>query len=157
MPDRTLSSPAPPPAVSLPPRYGSPISLAAAKVVMEAAEREALRNCWPMVIAIVDRTGHLVALHRLEQAQYGSVQVAQAKAETALNFRRPTKTFEEALAAGGVGLRVLGVPQVTPLEGGILLMRDGEIIGAIGVSGMQSAQDAQVAQAGADALAQAPR
>jgi len=83
-----------------------------------------------MVIAIVDSTGHLVALHRLEQAQYGSLHVAQAKAETALNFRRPTKAFEEALA--------------------------GEIIGAIGVSGMQSAQDAQVAQAGADALAQAP-
>ena len=154
MPDRTLSSP---PAVSLPPRYGPPISLAAAKVVMEAAESEALRNRWPMVIAIVDSTGHLVVLHRLEQAQYGSVHVAQAKAETALNFRRPTKTFEEALAAGGVGLRVLGVPQVTPLEGGILLMRDGEIIGAIGVSGMQSSQDAQVAQAGADALTQAPR
>lgn len=158
MPDRTLSSPpASPPAVPLPPRYGSPISLAAAKAVMEAAESEALRNRWPMVIAIVDSTGHLVALHRLEQAQYGSLQIAQAKAETALNFRRPTKAFEEALAAGGVGLRVLGVPHITPLEGGILLMREGEIIGAIGVSGMQSAQDAQVAQAGADALAQASR
>ena len=131
MPDRTLSSPpTSPAAVSLPPRYGSPISLTAAKVVLEAAESEALRNRWPMVIAIVDSTGHLVALHRLEQAQYGSLHVAQAKAETALNFRRPTKAFEEALA--------------------------GEIIGAIGVSGMQSAQDAQVAQAGADALAQAP-
>ena len=72
-------------------------------------------------------------------------------------FAARPRRFEETLAAGGVGLRVLGVPQVTPLEGGILLMRDGEIIGAIGVSGMQSSQDAQVAQAGADALAQAPR
>jgi glc operon protein GlcG len=71
--------------------------------------------------------------------------------------RCPTKRFEEGLAADGVGLRVLGVPHVTPVEGGILLMWDGEIIGAIGVSGMQSSQDAQVAQAGADALGQAPR
>jgi glc operon protein GlcG len=97
-----------------------------------------------------------VALHRLDQAQYGSVHVALAKAETALNFRRPTKAFEESLAAGGLGLRVLGVPNVTPLEGGVPLLRDGEIVGAIGVSGMQSSHDAQVAQAGVEALARTP-
>jgi uncharacterized protein GlcG (DUF336 family) len=122
---------------------------------MEAAEAEAIRNRWPMVIAIVDSTCHLVALHRLDQAQYGSVHVALAKAETALNFRRPTRAFEDSVAAGGVGLRVLAMPTVTPLEGGIPLLRDGEIVGAIGVSGMQSSHDAQVAQAGAEALTRA--
>ena len=146
-------SPAPPP---LPPRYGPPLLLAAAKRVMEAAETEAARHRWPLVIAIVDSTGHLVLLHRLDQAQYGSIAIALAKAETALNFRRPTRAFEEALAAGGVGLRVLSMSNVAALEGGMPLTAGGEIIGAIGVSGMQSAQDAQVAQAGADALARSP-
>ena len=150
------ASPTPAPAPQLR-RYGTPISLATAKVVMEAAEAEAVRNRWPMVIAIVDSTGHLVALHRLDQAQYGSVHVALAKAETALNFRPPTKDFEDSIAAGGVGLRLLAMPTVTPLEGGIPLLRDGDIVGAIGVSGMQSSQDAQVAQAGAKALARTRR
>jgi glc operon protein GlcG len=149
-------SPVPASPAQGPPPYGPPIPLATAKIVMEAAEAEAVRNRWPMVIAIVDSTGHLVALHRLDQAQYGSVHVALAKAETALNFRRPTKAFEESLAAGGLGLRVLGVPNVTPLEGGVPLLRDGEIVGAIGVSGMQSSHDAQVAQAGVEALARTP-
>jgi glc operon protein GlcG len=138
---------------ALPPPYGPPIPLASAKLVMEAAEAEAARHQWPLVIAIVDSTGHLVLLQRLDQAQYGSITIAVAKAETALNFRRPTRAFEEALAGGGVGLRVLSMPNLTALEGGLPLSVRGEIIGAIGVSGMQSGQDAQVAQAGADALA----
>ncbi len=123
-----------------------------AKKVMAAAEAEAVKNNWPMVIAIVDSTGHLVMLHKLDQAQYGSVAIAQAKAETALNFRRPTKVFEDALAAGGQGLRVLSMVNLTALEGGILLLANGEVIGAVGVSGMHSSQDAQVARAGADTM-----
>ncbi|HEU4641501.1 MAG TPA: heme-binding protein [Gemmatimonadaceae bacterium] len=136
----------------LPPRYGPPIGLARAKEVMAAAEAEAVRQGWPMVIAIVDSTGHLVLLERLDQAQYASVTIAQAKAETALNFRRPTKAFEEAITAGGMGLRMLAVPNLLPLEGGMPLMVNGEVVGAIGVSGMQSSQDAQVARAGAAVL-----
>jgi glc operon protein GlcG len=136
-----------------PPNYGTPISLAMAKQVMLAAEADAARNAWPMVIAIVDSTGHLVMLQRMEQAQYGSIAIAQLKAETALNFRRPTKVFEDAIAAGGQGLRIVSMPNVLALEGGLPILVDGNVIGAIGVSGMQSGQDAQVARAGLDALA----
>ena len=132
--------------------YGAPISLDMAKRVAEAAEAEAQRNGWPMVIAIVDSTGHLVLLHRLAQAQYGSVVVAQQKAQTVVDFRRPTKAFEDAIAAGGQGLRLLGMNNMIPLEGGVALLVDGKLIGAIGVSGMQSGQDAQVANAGVAAL-----
>jgi glc operon protein GlcG len=137
----------------LPPNYGTPISLSTAKKVMQAAEAEATRNSWPMVIAIVDSTGHLVMLQRMEQAQYGSIEIAQLKAETALNFRRPTKTFEDAIAAGGQGVRIVSMPNVLALEGGLPIIVDGNVVGAIGVSGMQSGQDAQVARAGLDALA----
>lgn len=150
----TLKSPSPlpvTPAAALL-RYGPPLPLAMAKKVMAGAEAEAICNDWPMVIAIVDSTGHLVMLHKLDQAQYGSVAIAQAKAETALNFRRPTKVFEDAIGDGGKGLRVLSMAGVTALEGGIPLIVNKEIVGAIGVSGMQSTQDAEVAQAGADAI-----
>lgn len=136
---------------SLPPEYGSPISLATAKVVMQAAEDEAERNSWPMVIAIVDSTGHLVMLHKMDQAQYASVVIARQKAETALDFRRPTKVFQDAVAEGGLGTRMLST-QAIALEGGILIMVDGKVAGAVGVSGMHSSQDAQVARAGIAAL-----
>ncbi len=133
--------------------YGEPISLDSAKRVAAGAEAEARRNGWPMVIAIVDSTGHLVLLQKLDQAQYGSIAVAQQKAQTAVDFRRPSKVFEDAVASGGLHLRMLGMNNLLPLEGGVPLIVDGEIVGAIGVSGMQSTQDAQVAQAGAAALA----
>lgn len=133
---------------STPPSYGPPISLADAKRVMAAAEAEAERQGWPMVIAIMDSTGHLRMLHRLDQAQYASVELAQAKAATALDFRRPTKVFEEMVAAGGQGVRLLSVPNMLLLEGGFPIFVGGQVVGAIGVSGMQSSQDAQVAKAG---------
>lgn len=135
----------------LPPDYGPPISLSTAKTVMRAAEEEAERNRWPMVIAIVDSTGHLVMLHKLDQAQFGSLVIAQRKAETALDFRRATKVFEDAVAAGGIGTRMLSAG-VIALEGGLPIFVDGKIIGAVGVSGMLSTQDAQVARAGIAAL-----
>jgi uncharacterized protein GlcG (DUF336 family) len=138
--------------MSRPPSYGAPIALAEAARVMAAAQAEAVRNDWPMVIAIVGSGGHLVMLHALDDAQHGSVAVAQAKAETAVNFRRPSKLFEEAVEAGGLGLRVLAMSNLLPLDGGLPLIVDGCVIGAIGVSGMQSTQDAQVAAAGAAAL-----
>jgi uncharacterized protein GlcG (DUF336 family) len=136
----------------LPPQYGAPISLQTAKKIMQAAEDEASRQQWPMVIAIVDSTGHLLLLQRMDQAQYGSIVVAQQKAQTALDFRRPTKGFEDAIAAGGTGSRLATMSNVIALEGGLPLLVGGEVVGAIGVSGMQSSQDAQVAQAGANAL-----
>jgi glc operon protein GlcG len=130
-------------------KYGLPISLGLAKQVASAAEAEATANGWPMVIAIMDTSAHLVVLHKLDHAQLGSVSIAQAKAETSVRFRRPTKVFEDALAAGGIGLRLLSTNNLCPLEGGLPLIQNGEVIGAIGVSGMQSTQDAQVAAAGA--------
>jgi len=105
-----------------------------------------------MVIAIVDSGGNLVMLQRLDNAQLGSIVVAQSKAETALRFKRPTKVFQDAIASGGMHLRILGMANTMPLEGGIPLFAAGQIVGAIGVSGMSSGQDAQVAFAGAKAL-----
>lgn len=140
------------PAPAAPPEYGASLSLALAKQVMQAAEAEALANQWPMVIAIVDAAGNLQLFHRMDNAQLGSVRVAQAKAETALKFRRPTKFFEDAVAAGGTGWRLLAMDGMCPLEGGVPLFQAGRIVGAIGVSGMHSSQDAQVAVAGANVL-----
>ncbi|MDH5360145.1 MAG: heme-binding protein [Gammaproteobacteria bacterium] len=132
---------------SLPLPYGTPLTLALAKRLMGAAEQEANAHGWPMVIAIVDSNGHLLMLQRMDQAQHGSIGLAQKKAETALNFRRSTRIFQELLAAGGDGLRVLSMDGVVAVEGGELLVVDGKIIGAIGVSGMRPEQDTQVALA----------
>ena len=133
----------------LPPRYGAPITLAEAKRVMAAAEAEcAARGDWPMVIAIVDGAANLVMLQALDQAQHASIAIAQAKAATAAKFRRPTKVFEDGLAGGGVGLRLLSMPDVCCVDGGIPLLRNGEVVGAIGVSGMNAAQDGLIAAAG---------
>jgi glc operon protein GlcG len=132
--------------------YGPPITLEMAKKVMEAAEAEASSNNWPVVIVVVDSTGHLVALHKMDHAQFGSIEVAQAKAQTSVNFKRPTKAFADTVAEGGVGVRLLSRENFCPLEGGVPLLNDGKIIGAIGVSGVQSTQDGQVAMAGAKAI-----
>lgn len=129
--------------------YGPPIALDAAKRIIEAAEAEASANHWAVVIAIVDSTGHLVVLHKMDHAQFGSIAVAQAKALTAVNFKRPTKAFSDTVAEGGVGLRLLPTENFCPMEGGIPLFGDGRVVGAIGVSGVQSSQDGQVARAGA--------
>lgn len=134
----------------LPPEYGASITLAQAKKVMEAAEKEAAKRGWPMVIAIVDTGGHMVTFARMDQAQMGSVKVARLKAETAAFFRRPTKVFEDGIGAGGH--RLLSLPEVLALEGGLPIMHHGKVIGGIGVSGMASPQDAEVARAGLAAL-----
>jgi glc operon protein GlcG len=136
------------PVAALTPLYGAPIALEEAALIADAARAEARRHGWPMVIAITDSGGHLVLLYRLDQAQHGSVLVAQQKAKTAVDFRRSTAAFESALADGGLHLRLLGMTNLTPLEGGLPILRDSRVIGAIGVSGMQSTQDAQVASAG---------
>ena len=131
--------------------YGVPISLAAAKQAMAAAEAEAAKNGWAVAIAIVDSGANLVMAHRLDNAQLSSTRIAEAKARTAAEFRRPTKVFEDAVAGGGVGLRVLTFG-ASVAEGGVPIASGGTIVGAIGVSGVQSHQDAQIAQAGADAV-----
>jgi glc operon protein GlcG len=137
----------PPPALP----YGPPITLQGAKKAMAAAELEAAKNSWAVAIAILDSGGQLVMLHRLDDVQHASIRIAQGKARTALDFRRETKVLEEAVARGGAGLRLLAVEGVTPLEGGVPIVSGGKIIGAIGVSGVASSQDAQIAQAGAEA------
>jgi glc operon protein GlcG len=130
--------------------YGEPISIAAAKKIMAAAEAEATTNKWGVSIAIVDSGGNLLMLHRLDNAQLSSVRLAEAKARTAVEFRRPTKALEDAVAGGGAGLRVLTFGACVA-EGGIPIVAGGKIVGAIGVSGVASHQDAQVATAGATA------
>jgi glc operon protein GlcG len=132
--------------------YGPAITLEQAKDVLAGAEAEAQRNNWPVVIAIVDTGGNVVLLQRLDNAQFGSVEVARQKAWSAAAFRRPTKVFQEAIAGGGANLRILRLEGASPLEGGIPIAVDGQIIGAIGVSGVTSEQDAQIAQAGIDSL-----
>jgi glc operon protein GlcG len=131
--------------------YGAPIGIEAAKRLMAAAEAEATKNNWTMAIVILDSTGHPVILERLDNTQYGSIAVAEDKARSALDYKRPTKVFEDLVAQGGIGLRTLALRGATPLEGGIPIIREGKIIGAIGVSGGTSAQDGQVAKAGAEA------
>lgn len=131
--------------------YGAPISLKQAKVVMKAAEAIANENDWPVVIAIVDSGGHLVMLQRLDNTQLGSIEIAQLKALTAVNFRRPTKDWEDRIAKGGVDLKLLKLNGF-PMEGGLPIVHDGKVIGAIGVSGVTSTQDAAIGAAGIKAL-----
>lgn len=136
-----------------PPPYGPPITLEQAKKAMSAAEAEARKNNWNMVISIVDAGGHLVMLQRLENTQYGSIQVATDKAQAAVAFRRPTKAWQDLIAQGGVHLRLLNLTgDAGVLEGAVPVIIDGKIVGAIGASGGSSQQDAQVSQAGADAI-----
>jgi uncharacterized protein GlcG (DUF336 family) len=135
-----------------PPPYGPPIGLEAAKKVMAAAEDEASKNNWSVVIAIIDSGGHLVILHRNDNVQLSSIELSQGKARSALYFKRPSKVLDEAISSGGAGLRFLALKDIVPLEGGLPIVADGKIVGAIGVSGVLSGQDAQIARAGLDAL-----
>ena len=134
-----------------PPGYGAPISLEQAKKVMAGAEAEAKKNNWPVVIAILDSGGQLVMLQRLDNAQWGSVEIAKEKAKSSVALRRPTKALQDLIAQGGANLRLLNIGY-SVLEGGIPIIVDGKIIGSVGVSGVTSQQDAQIAQAGIDAL-----
>lgn len=129
------------------------LTLADAKRVAAAAAQEARRNDWSVVIAIVDDAGLLVYLERLDGVQPASCDIAQHKARAAALFRRPTKALEETVAGGRVAL--LALPHITPVEGGLPLIHEGQVVGAIGVSGVQSFEDGMVAKAGADALTEA--
>jgi glc operon protein GlcG len=106
-----------------------------------------------VAITILDSGGNMVMFHKIDNAQLSAVSVSEGKARTALEFKRPSKDLDDAIARGGAGNRLLALKDITPLEGGMPIVLDGRIVGAIGVSGAVSAQDAQVAKAGADALA----
>ena len=132
--------------------YGPSITSDAAKTVAAAAVAEARRNKWTMAVAIVDTAGELVYFEKMDDTQIGSINIAMAKARSAVWFKRTTKVLQEVLAAGGDGLRVLGMQGAVPIEGGIPLTVDGKIVGAIGASGGAPPQDGVVATAGAAAL-----
>jgi glc operon protein GlcG len=122
------------------------LTLAAAKQMATAAEAEARKNNWNVVICIVDEGGHLIYLQRMDETQLASIEIAQGKAKTAVLYKRPTKAMEDAVA-GGRNV-VMTLPGALPVEGGLPIAVDGRIIGGIGVSGVQSTQDAQIARAG---------
>jgi glc operon protein GlcG len=134
------------------PPYGASITLAQAKRVAATALEPARENQWTMVIAIVDPGGHLVYLEKLDETQVGSIEIAIAKAKSSAIFKRSTKLFQERLARGGDGLLVLQLKGAIPVEGGIPIIVDGKLIGALGVSGGSSAEDEVCAEAGAAAL-----
>ncbi|MDH4284938.1 MAG: heme-binding protein [Gallionellaceae bacterium] len=128
----------------------SVLTLDDAKRVALAAEAEARRNEWRVVIAVVDDGGHLLYLQRSHDTQFGSVETAICKARAAAAFHRPTKASEEAVLSGR--LIHLALPGVIPAEGGVPLIRQNQVIGGLGISGVRSFQDGQIAQAGANAL-----
>ena len=132
--------------------YGLNINLEQAKAVLVAAEAEAVRQNWNMAVAVVDNAGNLVAFIKRDDTQNASVKIAQDKAASAALFKRPTKAFQDILAAGGLGLRILSLGGAVAAEGGVPLVANGLIVGAIGVSGAMSDQDGIVAAAGAAAL-----
>ena len=136
----------------MPNAYGMPISLENARKAAVPALAEAAKNNWTMAVAIVDPGGNLVYYEKMDNTQLGSAAVAIDKARSAALFKRPTKALQDALAAGGDGLRILRIQGAVPVEGGIPLLVDGKIVGAIGVSGGTSAQDGQCAKAGADTI-----
>ena len=139
-------------AQTMPPPYGPPITLEAAKQIMAGAEAEAEKNKWPVAIVVLDSGGNMVMLHKRDDTQLSATATAEGKARTALFFKRPTKLLDEVISGGGAGMRYLALKDFVPLEGGIPIVIDGKIIGAIGVSGVLSAQDTQIARAGIDAL-----
>ena len=140
-----------PPPSQLPHPYGAPIGVELARGVARAAIAEATRQGWTVAVAVVDAGGDLVYFERIDHTQAAGSQIAQDKARTAVRFKRPTRLLEAGIAAGRHA--ILGLPGAIPLDGGLPLIVDGAIVGAIGVSGVNSDQDGVVAQAGVDALA----
>lgn len=136
----------------LPNPYGTPINSETAKKVAAATLAEARKNNWSMAVAIVDPAGDLVYFEKLDGTQAASVNIAPDKARSAARFKRPTKALQDVLAAGGEGLRLLSLQGAVPVEGGVPILVDGKIIGAVGVSGGTSQQDAQCANVGVAAI-----
>jgi uncharacterized protein GlcG (DUF336 family) len=137
-------------AQTVPGPYGPPVGLDQARGVVAAAEAEARRQGFTMAFAVVDPSGQLVAFARMDGVQTGSITVAQDKARSAALYRRPSKAFADAVAAGKLG--VLGLHGAVAVEGGVPLVAEGRVIGALGVSGGSSEQDGQVAGVGVAAV-----
>lgn len=135
-----------------PVHYGPSITLDMAKKAVEAAEAEAKKNGWSMAIAAVSIGGYLIHASTMDQTQFASIGIAQHKARAAAMFRRPTKVFEDRVASGGAGIAALSLDGVIASEGGIPIMKDGKVIGALGCSGGTGAQDGQACKAGADLI-----
>jgi glc operon protein GlcG len=136
----------------LPNPYGTAISLESARKVATTAIAEARKNKWNMAIAIVDPAGELVYFEKLDGTQAASVNIAVDKARSSARFKRPTKALQDVLATGGAGLRMLALDGAVPVEGGVPILMDEKIVGAIGVSGGTSQQDGEVATAAAAAV-----
>jgi uncharacterized protein GlcG (DUF336 family) len=132
--------------------YGAPISLEAAKKAAAAALEVARKNNWTMAVAIVDPGGYLVYFEKMENTQLAGSEIAIDKARSAALFKRPTKTMQDMLASGGAGVRVTMLRGAIPVEGGLPLISNGEIVGAIGLSGSSSENDGLCAQAGVETL-----
>jgi glc operon protein GlcG len=135
------------------PQYGANINYEQARKAVASAIAEAKKISIPMAVSVVDTAGQLMAFERLDNTQIGSIGVAQDKAVSAAIYRRSTKVFQDLVAGGGVGLRVLTLRGANAVEGGLPLVIDGKIVGAIGVSGGSAEQDGVVAKAGADGFA----
>jgi uncharacterized protein GlcG (DUF336 family) len=136
----------------LPNPYGASITLENARKAATTALAEARKNGWSMAAAVVDQAGDLVYYEKLDGTQAASATIAVEKARASARFKRPTKALQDTLAAGGEGLRILGLPEAVPVDGGVPIVMDGKIVGAIGLSGGTSAQDGQCATAGAAVL-----
>ncbi len=132
--------------------YGQAVSVENAKKAAAIALDEARKGNWKMAVAVVDTSGVLVYYEKMDNTQIGSADLAIDKARTAVRFKRPSKAFQDLVAGGGAGLRILGLPGAVPIEGGIPLVIDGQIVGAIGVSGDSADHDGLCAQAGAATL-----
>jgi len=136
----------------MPNAYGANISVDNAKKIAAAALAEARKNNWKMAVAIVDTGGYLVYYEKMENTQLASADISIDKARSAALLKRPTKALQDALAKGGAGWRLLRLQHAVPIDGGLPLLLEGKIVGAIGLSGEASEQDAQCAKAGADVL-----
>jgi uncharacterized protein GlcG (DUF336 family) len=136
----------------LPNPYGTSINLDQAKKIAALSVAEAAKNNWKMAIAIVDVAGDLVYFEKMDGTQVASVNIAQDKARSSVRFKRPTKAMQDVLAQGGAGVRFLALQGAIPVEGGLPLVMDGKIVGAIGASGGSSDQDGLTAKAGADSV-----
>jgi glc operon protein GlcG len=136
----------------LPNPYGASISLDQAKKIAALSVAEAAKNNWKMAVAIVDVAGDLVYFEKMDGTQLASVNIAQDKARSSVRFKRPTKAMQDVLAGGGAGIRFLALQGAIPVEGGLPLIVDGKIVGAIGASGGTSDQDGLAAKAGADSV-----
>jgi uncharacterized protein GlcG (DUF336 family) len=137
-------------AQQMPNPYGGPVTLEIAKKITAAAVAEAQKNNWKMAFAVADTAGYLVYFEKMDNTQTASIKIAIAKARAAATFKRPTKTFADAVTGGNN--TILGLPGTVTSEGGIPIVIDGKIIGAIGASGGTGQQDGVAAQAGLNTL-----